>query len=364
MELIAIPPKVNVTFRLSLLHNLLTTVGLLYNASRIEGLSDWIRQAEARLTPKDLDTLNPLGMCMLMATGLHGFLVDQTAGTGHDFERIWATLNQVDHQQIQWAAQQSLHQNLVKAEIIERNMALPQAVKQLARLVEQALDYYADNWQAPPNSPLRPIEFSKLLLDAEQLRETILGGVWHIWKHVYQAQAAIDWPQQQRALDYHAGQDYNDDFPQVFRVVTGRTLPERMSTLLPRVRQVEMMPTCHIGAYITISMLDDRWWIGFNANLVHTGQVVSPSVAELYPALKALADETRLKMVMLLANREMNVGDIADELNLTQSTASRHLSLLAKTDILGTRRDGTMRYYVLNPQALKDISHLLNNLSS
>jgi ArsR family transcriptional regulator len=86
-------------------------------------------------------------------------------------------------------------------------------------------------------------------------------------------------------------------------------------------------------------------------------------IAELYPVLRALADETRLKIVSLLASSgEQNVGDMADALGLTQSTASRHLSLLAKTQILHTRRDGVMRFYSLNNQTMHEVSDSLHKL--
>ena len=45
---------------------------------------------------------------------------------------------------------------------------------------------------------------------------------------------------------------------------------------------------------------------------------------------KALGNESRLKIIGLLANREYTVGDLAGELDLKEPTVSQHLSPLAK----------------------------------
>ena len=48
----------------------------------------------------------------------------------------------------------------------------------------------------------------------------------------------------------------------------------------------------------------------------------------LIPALSALADSGRLRMLRLLERAELSVGEIASALQLPQSTASRHLKTL------------------------------------
>ena len=70
-------------------------------------------------------------------------------------------------------------------------------------------------------------------------------------------------------------------------------------------------------------------------------------------------------MTYLQTQGERNVGDIAEDMNLTISTASRHLTLLARTGILHMRRDGTMRYYTVNSQGLDRCrSRAFNNLAN
>ena len=63
--------------------------------------------------------------------------------------------------------------------------------------------------------------------------------------------------------------------------------------------------------------------------------------------LKALADETRLRIVALLAHGELCVCHIEQALGLTQSNASRHLGILRNAGIVETRRSQNWVYYRL-----------------
>jgi len=65
---------------------------------------------------------------------------------------------------------------------------------------------------------------------------------------------------------------------------------------------------------------------------------------------KALADESRLKMLWLLLNhRELCVCDVMAVLEITQSKASRHLAALRHAGIASDRREGLWSYYSLRP---------------
>ena len=65
---------------------------------------------------------------------------------------------------------------------------------------------------------------------------------------------------------------------------------------------------------------------------------------------KALADETRLRIMALLANGELCVCDLMAVLSLPQSTVSRHLSYLKNTGWVLDRRQGTWMHYRLNQE--------------
>ncbi len=66
--------------------------------------------------------------------------------------------------------------------------------------------------------------------------------------------------------------------------------------------------------------------------------------AELF---KALADETRLRILNLLVQGELCVCDIMAVLDVGQSKASRHLAYLRNVGLVRDRRNGVWMYYAL-----------------
>lgn len=63
--------------------------------------------------------------------------------------------------------------------------------------------------------------------------------------------------------------------------------------------------------------------------------------------LKALTDETRLRILALLGQGELCVCDLVAVLQLPQSTVSRHLALLKNAGWVTDRRQGIWMYYCL-----------------
>ncbi|MFC1852937.1 ArsR/SmtB family transcription factor [candidate division CSSED10-310 bacterium] len=62
---------------------------------------------------------------------------------------------------------------------------------------------------------------------------------------------------------------------------------------------------------------------------------------------KALADETRLRLLNVLAHFELNVNEIVDVMQMGQSRISRHLKILADANLVASRRDGLWVFYSL-----------------
>jgi ArsR family transcriptional regulator len=63
---------------------------------------------------------------------------------------------------------------------------------------------------------------------------------------------------------------------------------------------------------------------------------------------KALADETRLRILALLLEGELCVCELIAALELPQSTTSRHLAYLRNSGWVKDRRQGIWMYYRLN----------------
>ena len=71
--------------------------------------------------------------------------------------------------------------------------------------------------------------------------------------------------------------------------------------------------------------------------------------------LKALADETRLKILELLLDGEKCVCEIFPKVNRTQSTVSIQLAKLEKASLIESRREGKKIFYKIKNPVVCDV---------
>ncbi|CAI9121110.1 autorepressor SdpR family transcription factor [Brytella acorum] len=69
---------------------------------------------------------------------------------------------------------------------------------------------------------------------------------------------------------------------------------------------------------------------------------------------KALADPTRRAILVLLRERAMTAGEIAEHFNLTRSTLSGHFSTLHAAGLVERDREGTTITYRLRLSVLEE----------
>lgn len=71
---------------------------------------------------------------------------------------------------------------------------------------------------------------------------------------------------------------------------------------------------------------------------------------------KALSNESRLKIIGILANGERTVSELAAALDLKEPTVSQHLDMLKHVGLVNVRPEGNYRHYSFDNQALIDMS--------
>lgn len=69
------------------------------------------------------------------------------------------------------------------------------------------------------------------------------------------------------------------------------------------------------------------------------------AAADSLRCLKALADETRLRLFQIAQAFELNVNEIVETMGMGQSRISRHLKILSEAGLLTARRDGMWTFY-------------------
>ena len=70
---------------------------------------------------------------------------------------------------------------------------------------------------------------------------------------------------------------------------------------------------------------------------------------------KVFGDKTRLNILKLLLENEMNVGEISAKLDMNSSAISHQLRILRTTNLVKTRKDGKEVFYSLSDDHVKQI---------
>ena len=68
-------------------------------------------------------------------------------------------------------------------------------------------------------------------------------------------------------------------------------------------------------------------------------------------SLRALSDQTRLRIIALLEKSELSVNELQEITRMGQSRISTHLGLLGDADLVQSRREGKRTFYRLNERA-------------
>jgi DNA-binding transcriptional ArsR family regulator len=65
---------------------------------------------------------------------------------------------------------------------------------------------------------------------------------------------------------------------------------------------------------------------------------------------KAIADETRQKIMNLVCCNWLSVTEIVEKLHVTQPTVSHHLAILREAGLVNVREEGKQTFYSLNQE--------------
>lgn len=95
-----------------------------------------------------------------------------------------------------------------------------------------------------------------------------------------------------------------------------------------------------------------------HTELVHQVEEMMMPEEQLYDLaelFKVFGDSTRIKVLFVLAERQMCVCDIAQLLNMTQSAISHQLRVLKQNHLVRCRREGKSIIYCLSDDHVKTI---------
>lgn len=207
------------------------------------------------------------------------------------------------------------------------------------------------------------------LIDPPAMQKLIVEHMRNMW-YKY---AAVEWelvrPTLQKAVRAFEAVDLSAmERREAIEFVIGRPFPaDKWCTPVMEQKQLVFVPSAHIGPYTRIFVGEDKAWIIFGARLPEGAleDVPELSRAELLVRLNALADDTRLSMLKMVADQgELRSQDIMHLLDVSQSGASRHLQQLTAAGFLTERRCNGAKCYSLNTERLDATLQALGNFLS
>ncbi len=143
---------------------------------------------------------------------------------------------------------------------------------------------------------------------------------------------------------------------QAVEAITDQEVDEKLQLMLEEAERVFLVPSAHVGPYLGRVWVDGTLWLLYGARLPAGLQIHAPDLsrAEIVMRLGALADDVRLGILKLIADQgELRSQDVMEQMDLSQSAASRHLKQLSATGCLFERRCEGAKCYRLNPDRIR-----------
>lgn len=84
---------------------------------------------------------------------------------------------------------------------------------------------------------------------------------------------------------------------------------------------------------------------------------------EYVSVFKALADETRLKIIQMLSSGELCACNILEEFNITQPTLSYHMKILTECGLVKGVKEGSWMKYTINNERLEIVKDIYEGVN-
>jgi ArsR family transcriptional regulator len=196
------------------------------------------------------------------------------------------------------------------------------------------------------------------VIDPAALKQLVTGHLRWFWKNHLQAEWNRVVPMLEESAKAFNRVDFNDmTRREIIEYVTGTEINEsKWGHELLNARELVFIPNAHFGPYMRVTKIDESFYIYFGAHLPEGSGVRVPELdrAEIVSRISALADDTRLRILQMIAeNGELRSQDIMDATNLSQPSVSRYLSQLTAAGYLQERRDSGAKLYILNRERIE-----------
>ncbi|HLI07672.1 MAG TPA: metalloregulator ArsR/SmtB family transcription factor [Ktedonobacteraceae bacterium] len=359
--------KVVVRVALEPVYNMLNTFSLLHGVGNLTGLNSKVVQTATALSAAQLHTNR------LIFEGLRDALVSgQDEET--DFLAYLKNLRAQAPEAIRDRVLERLRARFARCTSSQDAANVPVA-PDTARLLSDVQAYLTCVEYVLIDLPFdRALhtEAHSLLNNAHALHALLVSHLETLWQTAFEA----EWKRVQPSLRWQVGmftraldEAEAATIAEIFSTLTGRDLPLNIAERPVDAEEIILVPSWHTGRNVLLWESDASVRLFFSEPPNYDVALLRSTAvgrSELRSRLSALADETRLHILEMLAQQdELPAQDIIAQLGLSQSNVSRHLKQLVSAGFLYERRgEGANKTYRLSSFYLDRTARALRQIAA
>jgi DNA-binding transcriptional ArsR family regulator len=346
-EIIAPPKTLQVSFSLEPAFSAINSMELLNTVEQFSGLGEWVYRTVAALSPEQLRANRLVDALGVEAwpekepwPSFTAWLDDLAASDPNE-------LRDLSLGKLLKYAKESLDGKLPTSEQFLADRATYLAL----------IERIHNNEDEPCDLKLYQ-EVHALLVDPPAMHNLVVTHLRAMWDQFLAPEWERNLPMLQESVAAFQTLGFTGmSCAEVVRRVTGRELADKCAKWQGEASQIVFVPSAHLGPYVGWAGSGETIRLFFGARVPEGVAARSPELSrsELLMRLSALADETRLSILELLAVEDaLSSPEIMERLDLSQSAASRHLRQLAATGYLSVERREGAKVYRLNRERIDD----------
>src|SRR5689334_3155876 len=316
---------------------------LISKAEDDPGIHEWVTRTRAQMSPEERFRHK------LVTIGFYYSILPHTNGT--TFEAYIESLEATPPSEFRERLLKA-YEGICITEQSQKNMGGPVNWEEVLTSAEN----YVSFLQYRFGEELTDVEIEtrayEYVIDPAGLKQLITGHIRWFWKNHLQAEWTRVRPMLEESARAFNQLDLSDmTRTELVRFITGKEIHEsKWGGEFESAPELFFVPNAHIGPYMHVTKLKENFYIHFGARLPEGSDVHVPELdrAEIVSKLAALADETRLQILQMIAeNGEMRATEVMEAIKLSQPSVSRYLGQLTANGYLQERRVNGAKAYTV-----------------
>jgi len=313
------------------------------------GIHEWVAKTRAQMSQEELSRHT------LVTIGFHYSILPNTTGTS--FEGYLANLEATPPSEFRDRLLKA-YSEICLTENAHKEKGKPVDWDEVLSSARNYVEFLKHRFGEDLTNEEMETRAYEYVIDPAALKQLVTGHIRWFWKNHLQA----EWTRVRPMLEQSARAFNQIDVSDMTRLelvqfVTGKEFTEaKWGDELEKARELIFIPNAHIGPYIRAAKVQDNFYIYFGAHLPEGSELHVPELdrAEIVARLSALADDTRLNILQMIAeNGQMRSQEIMEAINLSQPSVSRYLTQLTATGYLQERRTNGAKVYILNQERIE-----------